>query len=424
MAVAVCYAWAMTTGTLMGGAVSEQRRAEHARWLFELTGLPTATGHEERVAAWVASWVAARPGLTLERDAAGNLTLRRVSERGDAPPLYFTAHLDHPAFVVEGVVAPGVIEAAFRGGVLAAYFPGARVVVHSAAGPLRGRVIEHNTAVSTAQPFTTALIELEGDATADGVEVGDIAVWDVGQPELVEGVVHAPACDDLAAVAAALGALDVLLDDPAPATDVRVLLTVAEEVGFIGAIAACKLGTMPTGARLLALENSRSMADSPIGEGPIVRVGDRLSTFSPTLTAAVARVAQLMAGQPERRVGDAGGAPAPAFKWQRKLMPGGACEATAFMAYAYDATCICLPLGNYHNMAELDRVQAETNKGAPGIEARIEREFISLADFQGLVELLVACGRELPASEPLMEKMEKLYAERSFVLGGHNGGRG
>jgi endoglucanase len=48
----------------------------------------------------------------------------------------------------------------------------------------------------------------------------------------------------------------------------------------------------------------------------------------------------------------------PRLKVQRKLMPGGACEATAFGAYGYEATCICLPLGNYHNMADIDGVQA------------------------------------------------------------------
>ena len=37
-------------------------------------------------------------------------------------------------------------------------------------------------------------------------------------------------------------------------------------------------------------------------------------------------------------------------------MPGGACEATAFSAYGYESTCLCLPLGNYHNMHDIDVV--------------------------------------------------------------------
>ena len=59
---------------------------------------------------------------------------------------------------------------------------------------------------------------------------------------------------------------------------VALLFTRSEEIGFIGAIGAAREGTVPKGARLVCLENSRSFPhDSPIGAGPIVRVGDRLS---------------------------------------------------------------------------------------------------------------------------------------------------
>jgi endoglucanase len=396
--------------------IPEERRAEHRRWLSELTSLPTAAGRERRVIEWIDAWVAARPALRREQDEAGNITLsiaEGVSAR-DAP-VYFTAHLDHPAFVVEGVVGPHALQCAFRGGVMDCYFREAPVRVRLAGGrSIAGRVVEHEAA----DPFPRCIIELAGDATTDDVAIGDVVTWDLPQTRIEGDEVHARACDDLAAVAAALAALDMLLDDPAPRPDVRVLLTVAEEVGFVGAIAACRLGTIPKGARLLALENSRAMAESPIGEGPIVRVGDRLSTFSPALTGAVARVAQRLTGLPPKRVGDASVQPEAAFKWQRKLMAGGACEATAYSAYGHEATCLCLPLGNYHNMGDLDRVQAEAKARGPGadIDATIEPERISLRDFEGLVTLLVACGRHLEQAEPVIDRMEKLYAERAFVL--------
>jgi endoglucanase len=227
---------------------------------------------------------------------------------------------------------------------------------------------------------------------------------------------HALACDDLAATAAALAAMDVLLGlhatDPASVGDVRLLFTRAEEIGFVGAIAACRSGTMPMDARVIALENSRSFPESPIGGGPIVRVGDRLSVFSPALTEAVARRAEEIAGGPASVTASQKLADAPAWKWQRKLMAGGACEASVFCASGREATCVCLPLGNYHNMADLAAVQAGTNSARP----RVAREFISIADYEGLVDLLVACGRRLPASAPLRERFERLWAERSFVL--------
>ena len=402
--------------------IPEERRAEHRRWLSELTSLPTAAGRERRVVEWLDAWIAARPALRRERDEAGNITLSMTEgvRTGEAP-IYLTAHLDHPAFVVEGVVGPHALQCAFRGGVMACYFEGAPVRVRLPGGrSIPGRVVEYEPAAPPDRHFPLCIVELEGDATTDDVQLGDVVTWDLPQTRIEGDEVRAPACDDLAAVAAALAALDMLLDDPAQKPDVRVLLTVAEEVGFVGAIAACRLGTIPKNARLLALENSRAMAESPIGEGPIVRVGDRLSTFSPALTGAVARVAHRLSGLPEKRVGDASVQPEAAFKWQRKLMAGGACEATAFSAYGHEATCLCLPLGNYHNMGDLDRVQAEAKEKGPGadIDATIEPERISLRDFEGFVTLLVACGRHLEQAEPVIDRMEKLYAERAFVLDG------
>jgi endoglucanase len=229
----------------------------------------------------------------------------------------------------------------------------------------------------------------------------------------------------LAAAAAALAAFDALVTPPlrggssvppesateSRGTPIRLLFTRAEEIGFVGALAACRAGTMPKNARVIALENSRSFDDSPIGGGPIVRVGDRLSIFSPSLTAAVAAVAERIAGGPPPTASQKLSS-APAWKWQRKLMAGGACEATCFCAYGYEATCVCLPLGNYHNMGDLAAVQAGTNTSP----SRVAPEFISLSDFDGLVDLLVGCGESLPAAPSVMPRLDTLWARNSFVL--------
>jgi hypothetical protein len=238
-----------------------------------------------------------------------------------------------------------------------------------------------------------------------------VGVWDLPEPGVIDGMFHAPACDDLAALAAGLAAMDVLRAD-AGGHDVRVLLTRAEEIGFIGAIGACREGTVPREARVITLENSRSFAESPIGGGPIVRVGDRMSVFSPGLTGAVAQRAEDIAGGPASVRADQKLSEAPAWKWQRKLMAGGACEASVFCHSGYEATCVCLPLGSYHNMADLDRVQAGTNTDPP----RIEREFIAVADFEGLVDLLIACGQRLPDGGGAGDRFDRLWEQRRFVL--------
>ncbi|MFI4872358.1 MAG: hypothetical protein ACIARQ_11145, partial [Phycisphaerales bacterium JB061] len=96
-------------------------------FLLELTAIPTAAGREGRVVSFIRQWVSARDDLTLETDASGNLTVAFKEPSDPGSPVYFTAHLDHPAFVVERVIAPSALELAFRGGVMDDYFPGARV---------------------------------------------------------------------------------------------------------------------------------------------------------------------------------------------------------------------------------------------------------------------------------------------------------
>lgn len=377
-------------------------------WLRDLTQVPTAAGREARVIRWIERWVASRPGVVLTPDEVGNLTLSRAGQKPGLPVVYFTAHMDHPAFVVERLVAPGVVQLSFRGGVMADYFKSARVRVYdeddrSVTGTLTGTT-------DAGGPFTHYLCEL--DASKIALRVGDVGVWALPPAEVIDGNMHTQACDDLAAAAAALAAFDVLLTLPAT-QDVRLLFTRAEEIGFIGAIAAVRRGTIPRGAKVLALENSRSFEDSPIGGGPIVRVGDRLSIFTPRLTDAVAKRAEQIAGGPAQALAQQKQGDLPAWKWQRKLMSGGACEASVFCDAGFECMCICLPLGNYHNMGDLTAVQAGTNARP----ATIEREYISVRDYEGLVDLLVACGVELPASGSHAALFEKLYAERAFVLG-------
>ncbi len=379
--------------------ISESERQDHLTWLRELTQVPTAAGKEQRVIKWLERWFAAHPSLQVTRDSAGNLHAAMTNEPAGRP-VYFTAHLDHPAFVVERIVAPEILELSFRGGVLDPYFVEAGVVVYDAHDqPHPATLFGPPDAHSAPGPFKHYMAELRHPT--DTVAVGDVATWDVGHSEIIEGNLHAPACDDLAGLAAALAAFDVLIRPGVPPHPVRLLCTRAEEIGFIGAIGACREGTMDRQARVIALENSRSFAESPIGGGPIVRVGDRMSIFSPGLTDAIAKRAEDVAAANS------------GWKWQRKLMAGGACEASVYCTAGYEATCVCLPLGNYHNMADLDAVQAKTNI-AP---AKVAREFISVSDYEGLVDLLVACGRKLPPAVTVGDKFEKLWNERSFVLG-------
>jgi hypothetical protein len=63
-------------------------------------------------------------------------------------------------------------------------------------------------------------------------------------------------------------------------------------------------------------------------------------------------------------------------------------------------------------MADIDGVAAGARP------ARVAREFVSLADFHSLVEMLHLAARGLDASpaETTEQLMERLYAERGMVL--------
>ena len=365
-------------------------REREKQVLLELTGLPTAAGREDRVIAWIEQWAGERPGLTLKADAFGNLTVKRKNTRSRSP-IYLTAHLDHPAFVVTDVLDLGRrLQAEFRGGVHDDYFKGTRVALHLPdRKPVRGKVVSLDRKRSGDLP---QLVSIELDRVAPCV-AGDILTWALPKPTIRKGRLHAPACDDLAAVAAAICAYEKMLKSPRGLGDVRLLFTRAEEVGFVGAIAAAKAGSIPKASTLVCLENSKSMVDSPIGGGPIVRVGDRISIFDPELTARLVAVAEARAKKDK------------AFAFQRKLMPGGACEATAFRALGYLSACICLPLGNYHNMDE------SAKKIAP--------ESISISDYHQLIDLLAAVGRDLPdthAQQDLVARLDKLLDRGRSLL--------
>lgn len=382
---------------------TEKQRQQHLDWLIELTAIPTAAGREQRVIRWIESWVKRRKSLKLERDKAGNLLITRKTP-GRAPknapaPIFITAHLDHPAFVVRDMTDDHTVELEFRGGVQDAYFENARIEIIDEKDRSHPALI---TALDrSAKPFKRATARLTKPTGA--IQPGDVGRWWFENhdelPLVRDGRLHTHVCDDLAAVAAALAVLELARNRKGHA-HVGLLFTRAEEVGFVGAIAACKGRTVPKSARLICLENSRSFAESPIGGGPILRVGDRISVFSPALTNRLGAI--LLEHQKQR----------PEFTFQRKLMPGGACEATAFSTYGYRSTCVCLPLGNYHNMTDIDGVAAGARP------ARVGPEFISVDDYHGMIELLLICAAQLDdaAIPPVRDRMEQLLKDHKFVL--------
>ena len=354
------------------------RRATAERWLAELANLPTAPGLEHMVVDWVTRWVARRDDLELDRDLGGNVF---VTQRGHSrvPPVLAVAHMDHPAFVL--LDGDGHFE--FRGGVDAPYFTDAEIVLVSRTDGPSGRVIEYDPETGSGRA------EFLGEVAPD-----DIAMWRFDDTSQKAGRFRAPACDDLAGVAAALAALDRARGVPG-LRHFGVMLTRAEEVGLIGAIHAAKEGTIQEGSRLLSIETSRELPNAPIGDGPIIRIGDRATVFDHDLSNRLCDAA--------RRAGIA---------HQRKLMDGGGCEATAFGAYGYRATGLCLALGNWHNRGNLTEVEAGD------LEAAVPKlEEISVDDFHGLIDLLLIAAVAVDEGLSTSSSLDDLYESNRQYLG-------
>ena len=353
---------------------------------------PTAPFREGAVMAWVLEFVAQRRHLAVRVDRDGNMLLSRRGVRRALSPLVLSAHMDHPGFRARSshrMNGSWTVSAQFLGGVAPEFFPGARALFFSPAGPVRAAVTRVRRDPTSGE--LEALLRAAKDVPA-----GAFGMWDLPafrRSARDRGVLESRAVDDLAGVAAALALLDAIdRIDPRRRVDVRALFTRGEEVGFIGALAVARARRLPQRARIVSLEASKAFAHAPQGGGPILRVGDRTSSFDDGLTRWMARVATVLAGP--RGSG---------FRWQRRLMDGGTCEATAFQLYGYRSAALCVPLGNYHNMSE---------------DGAIRLESIHAAALVGLVRLLEGLVRhdgDCPApgaSDPLRMRLARGLQKR------------
>jgi endoglucanase len=205
------------------------------------------------------------------------------------------------------------------------------------------------------------------------------AVWELEDFAVRGGRIIGRACDDLIGVASALAVM-IELKRRRARVHVMAVISRAEEVGFHGALAAAANREIPKNALVISLETSRELPGVKMGKGVILRVGDRMSVFDSDATRFLAEVGAGLKERDKR------------FQIQRALMAGGTCEATAYQQYGYQTAGVCVALGNYHN-------------GGPG--NRVRAEYVSEADAEGMVELLVGAAEEMGRFRELVGKLPK-----------------
>lgn len=357
--------------------------------LADITSLPTAPFVEDRVIAYIRDF-AKRRRMRVQTDESGNLMIEMKGRSPKLPRWVFAAHMDHPGMRAVRMVDRRTLEAEFHGFVHIDYVRGARVRFFTGKDEIIGKVIdatpgEHDRLIVP----TTVRVRVSGP-----VEPGSPGMFDQGVYRLRGSKFYSRALDDLAGVAAALAMIDQLAKKP-PANTVAVLLTRAEEEGFIGALGAViKPQLLRKTDRLIAIECSAEQPYAQQGNGVILRVGDRTSIFHSGLTYFMDTQAAALAKKDKT------------FKSQRSLMPGGTCESTVYDAWQYTAAAVCVPLGNYHNM---DR---KKKKIAP--------EYIDINDWRNMVKLFVQLARNghefVEGHGLLKERLVKRYQKFQSLL--------
>jgi putative aminopeptidase FrvX len=359
--------------------------------LKEVCALPTAPFVEHRVVAYVESFVRARKRLRLSRDHHGNLLIELPGKKRNLPRWVFGAHMDHPGFVTKRMLDDKTVECDFRGWVLADLMPNTRVRFFDDGHEVTGKVIDATPDKDAGRgaPAKSARVRVSSPLPANVA-----GMFDLGEGTVRGNRFQGRVCDDLAGAAAALAMIDDLHRAPPTAT-VAVLLTRAEEEGFIGAIAAVlQPKLLRKTDRMIAIETSAMQPYAPQGKGPIIRVGDRTSIFNSALTYFLTQQAEAIRKKQK------------SFAYQRALMPGGTCEATVYDLYGYHAASICVALGNYHNMNREKK--------------RIAPEYIDLNDWKGMVRLFLQVARNGhdydPGNAALRERIEKRFGKVRRLL--------
>jgi len=351
--------------------------------LRKLLSCPTAPFREELVMNEVESQLQAS-AVPYFYDRQRNIVVgvatekayqKLLKQRSKEPVRVFIAHMDHPGFHGVRWLSASRLSIKWFGGSPIKHVAGRKVWLATDEGPLSQGTLRKVVLRKDKRAIETAEIVLEKPlAENKKVPAGKLfggfnfraPVWQSGKR------IYTRAADDLAGVFAILETAKQL-----QATSKRSkhknqpafigLLTRGEEVGFVGAVAHLESGFLTEATRpviAISLEASRTLPGAIIGKGPVVRLGDWRTVFESGGLKVLSDLAmKLLPG-----------------KYQRRVMDGGSCEATAMTAWGIKTIGISLPLGNYHNEGYEGGMDCPAHRGpAP--------EFVHLDDIEGELKL-------------------------------------
>ncbi len=353
----------------------------HRDLLESLLAQPTAPFREGRVRAW-AEGILKAAGVPHFRDPVGNLVvgagskadyLRLLARPGREPVRVFIAHMDHPGFHGVRWLTPTVLEVRWHGGSPTRHLRGAPVWLATEAGWAGQGVMHAARLEAGGRAIASAQIHLRGAPPSRPAARAVFGGFDFRRPVWRSGGrLHTRAADDLVGVFCIVATAVETFAQRGRAPFLG-LLTRAEEVGLVGAVAHFELGWLARAARpvvCVSLEASRTLPGAEVGKGVIVRLGDRRTPFDANGAQVLTRLAEeVLPGRHQRRV-----------------MDGGSCEGSAATAWGFPTIALAVPLGNYHNQGL---------EGGPDCRGRLgpAPEFVHLGDVEGQRRLCAALLR-------------------------------
>ncbi len=319
---------------------------------------PTAPYREHRIRQYIIDFCKMRK-IKVKQDDVGNLVVTYGSHYKNTV-FAFAAHMDHPGFIIEKDSVRKRTTALFYGGVAEKFFKHSTVKIFTQNGPVKAKVTR--TLFDLKKRLKKVWLKQDGD-----VQQGDIGMWDLPACQIRGDRLYSRACDDLVGCISILVLLDELTRRKIR-KKVQAVFSVAEEGGLHGAKHLCLTKKIPKRTNIIAIETSSVVPAVKMGDGVVIRVGDRSSLFTPALTGFLLDAAKRAQSIDK------------AFKYQRKLMDAGVCESTVYNRFGYTNAAVCIPLGNYHNQNQ--RTQ------------KIASEYVSIDDLENMVKLFLLIVRK------------------------------
>ncbi len=286
------------------------------------------------------------------------------------------AHTDHPGFHIEKKLGENLYLAQWFGGFPPKIFK-APVAIYNPQFPgerALGSIVSRKFSKKTA--FQIKLKE----KSPFPINENCFGAFAYSGFTKIKSRVHTRAADDLSGVTIILSTFARL--KAYEKKNMLGIFTRAEEVGFRGTLGIIYEKLLGKENSIISLEASRQLEGARIGQGPVIRLGDRKTLFDSFVTSRLDEAALVLMKKQKK------------FKVQRRIMNGGTCEATPFNLHNIKASGIAVPLGNYHN---------QRTDGRPG------PEFIDLRDVERAVELCVEFYRQTAKKvDPIKVYMKKM----------------